>query len=96
MLTAEVTQEGSPGNNPGGSDWLVTLTYDGSDDITVVAESDGTNSGNISSGDSSETLNLGRGNSNKIYPITITGEDNSGQSCSATLNQEDGQIDVCG
>ena len=96
-LTAEVTQEGASGQG-GDLDWLVTMTYGGSDEITVTAEAgtDTSDTGNIGSGSDSETLNLGRGNSNTIYPITVTGEDSSGQSCSATLEEGDGQINVCG
>lgn len=96
-LTAEVTQEGSSGNNPGGDDWLVTVTYDGPEGVTITAVSDDTTyNGNIGAGENSDTLNLGRGNSNKVYPISITGENNSGQECSATLNEGDGQVNVCG
>jgi hypothetical protein len=96
-LTAEVTQVGSSGQNQGGDDWEVTMDYSAMEEVTVSAEAA---NGNSDTGTIvftiSETLNLARGNSNKIYPITVSGENDAGESCSATIERSDGVINVCG
>ena len=91
-LTAEVTQEGGPNE-----EWIVTMTYDGSDEISVTADPSNrdSQSGTIGSGQESIDLNLGESNANQIYPITVSGTDGDQNSCENTLNSGDGEISVC-
>jgi len=87
-LTAEVTNLGQG---------EVTMTYDGAEAVDVTAEANNgdSDSNTIEENDLSVQLNLEDTGAN-IYPIIVTGENNSGQSCSAILDQGDDQIDVCG
>ena len=93
---AKVIQEGSSGTNPNGEDWLVEITYNGSETLAITAEPDKGGDADqvvIGSGEKSETLNIGRGNSNQIYPIIVEAESASGN-CMAEL-EDDSTINIC-
>ena len=92
VLTAEVTQEGRSNE-----EWIVTMSYEGSEavDVTATPSNRASASDTIEQGGGSTTLNLGSAPSKQIHPITVEGISDSGQSCSATLDTGNGEINVC-